>query len=121
MEDFAKELPEPVKFYTDYHRDVPRSRDRRGLRRHAQPVARADRAGGGRNGKHVLVTKPLADSDEAARELVEAAEAAGVVNMMSLSTRFSDEVRYLGKLAQAGRVGRPLLRAGAQHPPQRHP
>jgi predicted dehydrogenase len=58
-----------------------------------------------RNDKHVLVTKPLADSEEAAEDLVETAEASGVVNMMSLSTRFADSVRYLGGLAQQGEFG----------------
>jgi predicted dehydrogenase len=58
-----------------------------------------------KNDKHVMVTKPLADSEESARELVEAAEAAGVVNMMSLSTRFAEEVRYLGGLVDAGEFG----------------
>jgi predicted dehydrogenase len=58
-----------------------------------------------RHGKHVLVTKPLADSEEAARQLVEAAEAEGVVNMMSLSTRFADATQYLGRLIQAGELG----------------
>jgi len=58
-----------------------------------------------RHGKHVLVTKPLADSEKAARRLVEAAEAAGVVNMMSLSTRFADPVMYLGNLVQKGELG----------------
>jgi predicted dehydrogenase len=37
--------------------------------------------------------------------LVESAEAAGVVNMMSLSTRFAEDVRYLGALAHAGELG----------------
>lgn len=58
-----------------------------------------------RNGKHVMVTKPLADSVAAARELVEAAEAAGVVNMMSLSTRFAPDVQYLGNMAYRGDFG----------------
>jgi predicted dehydrogenase len=58
-----------------------------------------------RHGKHVMVTKPLADSEAAAKELVEAAESAGVVNMMSLSTRFSDPVRYLGRLREQGAFG----------------
>jgi predicted dehydrogenase len=55
--------------------------------------------------KHVMITKPLADAVEPARELVDTAEAAGVVNMMSLSTRFSDGVRYLGNLIQDGDFG----------------
>ncbi len=58
-----------------------------------------------RHAKHVLVTKPLADAVEPAAELVVAAEAAGVVNMMSLSTRFAPQVQYLGCLAQAGAFG----------------
>jgi predicted dehydrogenase len=51
-----------------------------------------------KNGKHVLVTKPLADSEAAALSLVQAAEAAGVVNMMSLGVRYSDPITYLGQL-----------------------
>jgi predicted dehydrogenase len=58
-----------------------------------------------KNGKHVMVTKPLSDSVESARQLVEAAEAAGVVNMMSLSTRLAPDVQYLGQLAQKGELG----------------
>jgi predicted dehydrogenase len=58
-----------------------------------------------RNGKHVLVTKPLSDSVEAARQLVEEAEAAGVVNMMSLTLRYSPETQYLGRLALEGAFG----------------
>ena len=58
-----------------------------------------------RRGKHVLVTKPLADAVRPARRLVEAAEAAGVVNMMSLSTRFSPDCLYLQEQAEAGVFG----------------
>lgn len=58
-----------------------------------------------RNGKHVMVTKPLSDSVAAARELVETAESAGVVNMMSLSTRYSPGVQYLGNLTHGGDFG----------------
>lgn len=52
-----------------------------------------------------MVTKPLADSVEAAQTLVDAAEASGLVNMMSLSTRFSEPVQYLGKLHAEGEFG----------------
>jgi predicted dehydrogenase len=105
MAEFAKELPDPVKYYTDYKAMC------------ADPEIDAVFIGtpnqwhvpigleAVKNGKHVLVTKPLADSEEAARKLVDAAEEAGVVNMMSLSTRFADEVRYLGDLIQAGDFG----------------
>lgn len=58
-----------------------------------------------RNGKHVLVTKPLADSVKAAEKLVSEAEAAGVVNMMSLSTRFDATCQYLGMVARRGDLG----------------
>lgn len=58
-----------------------------------------------RAGKHVMVTKPLADALSPARELVDAADAAGVVGMMSLSTRFADNVRYLGQRVAAGDLG----------------
>ena len=58
-----------------------------------------------KHGKHVMVTKPLADSEDAARELVPAASAAGVVNMMSRSTRFAEDARYLGQLVQDGEFG----------------
>ena len=58
-----------------------------------------------RNGKHVMVTKPLADSETAARELVAEAERAGVVNMMSLSTRFGPAATYLSERARAGVFG----------------
>ncbi len=59
-----------------------------------------------RRGKHVLVTKPLADAERPARRLVEAAEAAGVVNMMSLSTRFSPDCLYLQEQAETGALGK---------------
>jgi predicted dehydrogenase len=105
MEDFAQELPEPPKFYTDY---VEMCRDPEidavfvgtPNQMHVPIALEAVR-----QGKHVMVTKPLADSEEAARSLVEVAEAEGVVNMMSLSTRFADQVRYLGKLAHEGDLG----------------
>ena len=57
------------------------------------------------HGKHVLMTKPLADSVEGAARLVTAAEAAGVVNMMSLSTRFSPDVQFMGALRRQGTFG----------------
>jgi predicted dehydrogenase len=105
MQDFAKELPEEVKFYTDYKamcRDPEIDAIFVGTPNQWHVPIALEAV---RNGKHVMVTKPLADSEEAARELVEAAEAAGVVNMMSLSTRFAEDVRYLGQLAQDGDMG----------------
>ncbi len=105
MEDFGRELPEAVKFYTDY-KEMCRDDEIDAVfvgtpNQWHVPVALE----AVKQGKHVMVTKPLADSEEAARELVAAAEAAGVVNMMSLSTRFAEDVRYLARLAQDGEFG----------------
>jgi predicted dehydrogenase len=58
-----------------------------------------------RQGKHVLVTKPLADSMQAAREVVQVAESSGLVNMMSLAVRFSPELQYLGQMREQGDFG----------------
>jgi len=105
MEEFAKELAKPVKFYTDY-KEMCQDPDIDAVfvgtpNQWHVPIALE----AVKNGKHVLVTKPLADSEAAARELVEAAEAAGVVNMMSLGMRFSDQVMYLEQLRQQGFFG----------------
>lgn len=75
-----------------------------------------------RHDKHVLVTKPLADAVAPARDLVAAVEAAGVVNMMSLSTRFSRETQIVGAMAARGELGevyyaraRSVRRSGIPH------
>jgi len=105
MEEFAAELPEPVKLYTDYE-EMCRDSEIDAVfvgtpnQWHVPVALEAIK-----HEKHVLVTKPLADSEEGARQLVAAAEAAGIVNMISLSTRFSDSVRYLGHLAGQGELG----------------
>ena len=77
MEDFAKELPEPVKMYTDY-KEMCKDPEIDAVfvgtpNQWHVPIALE----AVRQGKHVLVTKPLADSVEAAAKLVEAAEASG--------------------------------------------
>lgn len=105
MQEFAQELGCPVKMYTRTAElcsdpDVDAIFVGTPNRLHV-PVALQAVA----SGKHVMVTKPLADSVGAAAKLVAAAEAAGVVNMMSLSTRFSADVRYLGRLCHEGRLG----------------
>lgn len=105
MAELAKELPEPVKFYTDY-KEMCQDPDIDAVfigtpNQYHVPVAME----AVKHGKHVMVTKPLSDSVAAARTLVEAAEAAGVVNMMSLSTRLAPDVQYLGQLRAQGEFG----------------
>jgi predicted dehydrogenase len=105
MEEYAAELGGEVKLYTDYQAmcadpNVDAVFVGTGNQMHVPVALAAVRAG-----KHVLVTKPLSDDVAAARQLVEAAEAAGVVNMMSLSTRFGKTVQYLGRLARDGEFG----------------
>ncbi|MDA0841373.1 MAG: Gfo/Idh/MocA family oxidoreductase [Planctomycetota bacterium] len=105
MADYAKTLSGEVKLYTDYKK-MCKDKEIDAVfvgtpnQWHVPVALEAIR-----NGKHVMVTKPLADSNKAAKKVVAAAEAAGVVNMMSLSTRFSDNVRYLGGLIRAGEFG----------------
>lgn len=105
MKDFASELPGEVKLYTDYKkmcRDPNIDAMFVGTPNQSHvPVALQ----AARHDKHVLVTKPLADSERAAARLVEAAEQAGVVNMMSLSTRFSPACLYLQGKAGQGYFG----------------
>jgi predicted dehydrogenase len=113
MKDFAKELPHGVRFFTDF-RALAKDPEVDAIfvgtpnQMHVPVALEAVK-----NGKHVMITKPLADSEPGARELVAAAESAGVGNMMSLSTRFSDEVAYLGSLREQGAFG-PLYFARAR-------
>jgi predicted dehydrogenase len=105
MRDVAKDLPAPVRFFTSY-REMCSDPEIDAIvvctpNQFHVPVALE----AVRNGKHVLVTKPLADALGPARELVQAAEAAGVVNMMSLAVRYGAGVRRLGQLAEAGEFG----------------
>lgn len=107
MTDFAALLPQAdeVRLYTDFD-ELCRSQEIDAIfigtpnQLHAPMGLKAIS-----HDKHVLITKPLADSVEAAERLAETAETAGVVNMMSLSTRFSAEVQYLGALARQGTFG----------------
>src|SRR5439155_19666596 len=105
MRELAAELPEPPKLFTDYHAmcadpEVDAVFVGTPNQLHVPVAMAAVRAG-----KHVLCTKPLSDSEAAARELVAAADAAGLVNMMSLSMRFGTAVQHLGRWARAGRLG----------------
>lgn len=105
MEAFAAELPEPVKLYTDYEKmcadpDIDAVFVGTPNQWHVPIAIEAVK-----QGKHVLITKPLADALAPAQALVDVAESAGVVNMMSLSTRFSHAVQYLGQLTGEGEFG----------------
>jgi len=105
MAGFAKELPEPVKLYTDYKkmcRDPEIDAVFVGTPNQWHVPVALEAV---RHDKHVLVTKPLADSRQAAARLVKSAESAGVVNMMSLSIRSSAAVQHLGKLSRRGEFG----------------
>ena len=105
MHDYAKELPEEVKYYIDYKEmcqdpDIDAVMVATPNQVHVPVAMEAIK-----NGKHVLCTKPLAHAAEPARELVAVAEASGLVNMMSLGMRFSDQVLYMGDLIQQGELG----------------
>lgn len=105
MEAFANDLPDKVKLYTDY-KEMCQDPNIDAVfvgtpNQWHVPIALEVV----RNGKHVMVTKPLADSVDAAEKLVNEAEAAGVVNMMSLSTRFGDSCQHLGQLAREDYFG----------------
>ena len=105
MQSFAKELPAPVKLYTDYKK-MCRDKEIDAVfvgtpNQWHVPIALE----AVKHGKHVLITKPLADTLPAAKRLVQAAEAEGVVNMMSLSARFSAATQYLGGMSRRGDFG----------------
>jgi predicted dehydrogenase len=105
MEKFAPELPGPVRTYTDYKamcRDAEVDAVFVGTPNQSHVPIALEAV---RRDKHVLITKPLAESERSAARLVKAAEAAGVVNMMSLSTRFSGSCQYLGRQAKQGTFG----------------
>ncbi|WP_409342335.1 Gfo/Idh/MocA family protein [Paenibacillus sp. MBLB4367] len=57
-------------------------------------------------GKHIFCEKPLALSLADAREMLEAAEAAGVKHMTGFNYRFAPAVRLARKLIEEGRLGR---------------
>jgi len=105
MDACARELGGEVKTYTDYRR-MCRDREIDAVfvgtpNQWHVPIA----VEAMRRDKHVMVTKPLADSARAAARAVEVAEKSGVVNMMSLSTRFSDRVQCLGRQVRGGTFG----------------
>ena len=105
MDKVAGQLPEPVKKYTDYKkmcRDAEIDAVFVGTPNQLHVPMAMEAV---RRDKHVLITKPLAGSDKPAARLVEAAGAAGVVGMMSLSLRFGTGCQYLGRQASKGAFG----------------
>ena len=105
MKAFAPELTAEVKLYTDYKQmccdaEIDAIFVGTPNQWHVPVALEAVRYD-----KHVLVTKPLADQENAARRLVNAAEKAGVVNMMSLSTRFSPACIFLQDQQNKGVFG----------------
>lgn len=59
-------------------------------------------------GKHVLIEKPLATTAEAARTLVDAAEAVGIVLMPGHTFEHNAAVHKLRDLVRQGELGRPF-------------
>ena len=105
MREFALELPGEVKCYTDYKkmcRDPEIDAVFVGAPNQLHVPVALEAV---RRDKHVLVTKPLADSERAATRLVKAAAEVGVVNMMSLSTRFGAPCMYLQEKMKQGYFG----------------
>ncbi|ASA21351.1 Gfo/Idh/MocA family protein [Paenibacillus donghaensis] len=56
-------------------------------------------------GKHIFCEKPLALTLEDSREMLQAAETAGVAHMVGFNYRFSPAVRLAKKLVDSGRLG----------------
>ena len=56
-------------------------------------------------GKHVLCEKPLALNLAEAREMLRAAEEAGVVHMTAFTYRFTPALQYMKHLVSAGELG----------------
>ena len=105
MDEFEAELGRPMRKYLDFHR-LCRDREVDAVfvgtpnQVHVAPSRAA-----ARHDKHVMCTKPLANAAGPAAKLVQEAEAAGVVNMMSLSCRFSASCLYLGRRIRKGMFG----------------
>lgn len=107
MEEFQQQLDKKVKFYNDYRKLCSDS----GIdavfvgtpnQNHVEIAREVIRSG-----KHLLITKPLADSLENAQKLVEEVKGADskLVAMMSLSTRFHPACIFLSEEAERGEFG----------------
>jgi predicted dehydrogenase len=58
-------------------------------------------------GKHVLCEKPIAMNLAEAKQMLMAAEAAGIVHMTAFTYRFVPAMRYMAHLVKSGVIGRP--------------
>ena len=105
MKEFAAQLPNEVKLYADY-KEMCRDPEIDAVfvgtpnQLHAPMALEA-----AKHDKHVLITKPLADAERPAARLVDAAEKAAVINMMSLSMRFSPASLFIQQKAREGFFG----------------
>jgi predicted dehydrogenase len=57
-------------------------------------------------GKHILCEKPLSMTVEESRQMLEAAQQAGIVHMISHNYRFAPAVQFAKQLIAEGRLGR---------------
>ncbi len=64
-------------------------------------------------GKHVLCEKPMAVSSAEAKQMVDAARAAGIVNMVGLNYRHTPAVVMAAKIIAEGRIGDVLSYRGS--------
>ncbi len=62
-----------------------------------------------RNGKHVLMEKPMALTATEGQEMAAAAKAAGKTLMISLNQRFDPDVQYLKRYVKDGNIGTPYF------------
>jgi predicted dehydrogenase len=105
MQDYASYLREKPKFYTDYH-EMCRDPEIDAVfvatpNQFHVPVALE----AVRNGKHVIVTKPLADSVEAARSLAAEIEKTNLVGMTAFVTRYEPATQFLHQHVSEGIFG----------------
>lgn len=68
-------------------------------------------------GKHVLCEKPFALNVGEARQMLDAADAAGVIHLLGTEWRFATGQAQLNRLIRAGQVGEPRLAVFQLHVP----
>lgn len=62
-----------------------------------------------RAGKHIFIEKPIALTTEEGREMVRAADEAGIITQVGFHMRWGSAVQKLVKLIKSGAAGRPVL------------